>query len=243
MLTLDKIIQMKIVAAAFAIMAALSSCFFNKGIHINKLRDNQVKKMDSVIFVLPFYDYVRSGNPYFTVHLGTEPSAFQKAFSDSWDSVQLKVLENCFKVNLFMYSKRWENYAERSFGVKWGVTSYVFSDTSSFIMALFTSRLRKGKIEEAFSYLPDTLLALSSQNPVVIITNGFFLYNISFAVGLGEDNTGVNFVPTIDAVILKNRKVVYFKRLKKRFMFGKIKDNPQKMLEINQELFDKLKIN
>ena len=62
----------------------------------------------------------------------------------------------------------------------------------------------------------------------------------SFLSGYAEGSTGMQVIPDIICVIIKNSEVVYFRSYHKRLQYLKVKDKPDKLMKINRKLFDKL---
>jgi hypothetical protein len=223
------------------IAASLASCVPTRVGKVKLVNTGELKKGDSVLVVLPFYTYATESNS-FSLSKWDGPTEQMTAFENRWDSVQLSVVSRYFKPKVFEYGYRHAYWGVRPFRFKvlLGGTEEVKSDTASWQLSNFTWNLRAGDTKKAFEFLPDTLLQLSYNKPVVIFTNDFFFFERSFQAGFASGTTGLNVIPNCVITILINGEPSYVRSYRKNSKAEKLLNNSRRVENVNLKLFDKM---
>jgi hypothetical protein len=107
-------------------------------------------------------------------------------------------------------------------------------------MSNFTWNIQAGKIEEAYKFLPDSILALSYRLPLMVLTNDFYFFDIPFRAAYITSSSGLQFVPKSFLILLKEGKIAYFRGYRRSLYYRKIEKNPEFINKFTQKLFDKL---
>ncbi len=221
----------------------LQACFLPKRIgKVKSINNGAVVRGDSIILLNPFYIYATFANEI-TCCDWYKPSKKQIEIEAQWDSIQSAVVNKYFTTVFLEYGNRNSNYNIRPFVFKFplGSTEKTKSDTISYIISSFSWNIRADKIEEAYKYLPDSVLALSYLQPVAILTNDFYFSDIPFRAAYASGSTGLQFRPETFLIILKDGKIAYFRGYRRSLMYRKIEKNPEFINKITHKLFDRLK--
>jgi len=210
---------------------------------IKTINTGELKRGDSIIFIGPAYTYDPFGSPI-SGSIWDKHTSRQKAFEEIWDSAQIESININFDKISQRINRDFETYSIRRFNFKVGLLGKyekIKGDSISWLLSKFTWHTRDGKPDSAFKYLPDSIYNLSYTYPIVIITNNFFFFEKGFVSGYAEGSTGLRIVLSLICTVLKNGKIIYYRSYRKAFPYFKIIDDKEKLISINQKLFDKLK--
>ena len=152
-------------------------------------------------------------------------------------------MQDYFTPTLLKYGNRNKQYNTRPFKFKFllGGPIETKSDSISYIMSLFSWNIRAGNLQEAFTYLPDTIKSLSYNHSVAIITIQFYFYEVDFQADHASGSTGLQLIPNCILVVLKNGTIQYFRVYRKGIACHKFLRDPNKINKFTRKLFDKLK--
>jgi hypothetical protein len=224
------------------LLVLLDSCLPKRVGKVKIINNGTIVRGDSIILLNPFYTYGTFANEI-TCCDWYKPSERQVEIERQWDSIQSLVVRKYFSTELLKYGNRNSHYNHRPFVFKFllGSTEKIESDSISFIMTSLSWNIRAGKIQEAYNFLPDSIVKLSYHLPVVVITNDFYFFDIPFRAAYISSSTGLQFSPEVFIVIIKEGKVVYFRGYRKSLYYKKVEKNPDFIGRFTHKLFDKLR--
>ena len=209
---------------------------------VKLINSGEIRKGDSVLFLSPVYTYDPFGSPI-SGSIWDKHTSRQKVFEEKWDSAQIQAMHDNFKILKLSTNRDLKTYQIRRFKYKVliGTSRDMKADSISWLLTKFTWHINANQPDSAFHYLPDSILHLSFAKPTAIITNDLFFYDKDFFSGYARGSTGLQMSVDMRCSILKNGKVIYFRTYGKRYHYFKIIDDKEKLISINQKLFDKLK--
>jgi hypothetical protein len=234
--------NMRFILIFLLITIFLNSCINRRSGKVKFINSGVVAQGDSIFLLNPLYTYGTFANEV-TCCDWYKPSEKQIKIEQQWDSIQSAVINTYFVADFVMFGNRNSNYNQRTFKFifKNGYKEETESDSISYVVTDFSWSVRDGKFEEAFKFLPDSVIMLSYQKPVAILTNRFRFFDISFRAAYASGTTGLQFVPLTNLIILKEGKIAYFRSYRRAVYYKKIERNPGFIYKFTVKLFDKLK--
>ena len=224
----------------FLLFITISSCHIvqRRSGKVKYINTGEVLKGDSMLLVpLNF-----SWNIYLVRDSARRnfPSKYDFDFTENWEKHQINVLRNYFFVNPLEFGNPDSLYKRRRRDTSL-ILGYptLTSNLVSYKYIQFVHGINGNQLDEAFSFLPDTILKLSDSLPILILTNYYGFFIGQFMAGYAEGSTGLVFSPDMHCAIIKNRKVVYYRNYDKKFSYRRFMRNGFTE-KVTHKLFDKL---
>jgi hypothetical protein len=235
---------MKVLCSSIVFLVLISflgSCLPTRIGRVKAINTGTIRRGDSLILVTPTYTYTPFGN-YISGSKWDKPRKRQLALEQRWDSIQLEVFHNHFKVSQHSLLRDIRTYELRSFKFRvfLGTSESVKADSISWHLSKFTWHTRAAQPDSAIKYLPQSIYELSFSSPVAIVTNDFDFFEKQFVSGYAVGSTGLQFIPDMICAIVKDGEVVYFRSYRKRFQYFKVMDDRNKLIAINEKLLDRI---
>jgi hypothetical protein len=218
----------------------LKSCFLpNRVGKVKKIITEHITKHDSVFMIPVSYTY---HNYLYSSYRRWRPDSDDLAYEKAWDNLQYGILQEYFKVERIETGPKDSLFKFRpfKFRILLGGTEDALSNLVDYNISQFTWNIRAGRTDTAFSFLPDTLLILSFQKPVVIFTNDFYFFGANFQAGFAQGDTGIQMLAHFLIVILSKGKITYYRNYRNSYSFNRLERKPHLKEKIVHKLFDKL---